>query len=310
MTFTENGLFLGTESATTLNVPGFEPRERLDSVAYYDQVGPRFATAIGARILHGRDLTEQDRAGSPRVILVNQSFARFYFGDTSPVGRTIRVSDSTRVEIVGVMADVRDRSLTDPANRRFYAASLQRPFGDPGALRYVLRTSGDPAGVIPSVRQAVVSHDADLPIDALEPLARLMRQSIREERLLARLAMVFGGAALLLAAIGLYGVMSYAVTRRSNEIGLRVALGAQRGNVVRMVLRDALLLVVIGIAIGVPMTLAASQIIRSQLHGVGATDPVSFVVALLVLSAGAIAAALLPAVRASRVEPVVALRSE
>jgi ABC-type antimicrobial peptide transport system permease subunit len=137
-----------------------------------------------------------------------------------------------------------------------------------------------------------------------------MRQSISEERLLARLATIFGSSALLLAAIGLYGVMSYAVSRRSGEIGLRVALGAQRGEVVRMILRDALFLVGIGVAVGVPLTLAASRVIRSQLHGVEPYDPVALGVALMVLLLGAVVAAAVPALRASRVAPVVALRAE
>ncbi|HEX6316096.1 MAG TPA: FtsX-like permease family protein, partial [Gemmatimonadaceae bacterium] len=151
---------------------------------------------------------------------------------------------------------------------------------------------------------------ADLPLRDISPLSRLMRDSISEERLLARLAIVFGIAALVLAAIGLYGVMSYAVSRRAGEIGLRVALGADRGSVVGMVLRDALALVGLGVLAGIPLTLVASRVIRDQLHGVGSTDPIAFGVALTVLTVGAVAAALLPAWRAARVEPVVALRAE
>lgn len=310
LTFSENGLFMGTESATTLSVPGFEARERLDSITYYDHAGPGFARAIGARLLRGRDLNEQDHVGSPRVILVNEAFSRFYFGEASPVGRTIRISDSTFAEIVGVMADVRDRSLTDPSRRRVYVPAQQRPFGDIGSLRYLVRASGDPAALVPAIRQAVVAHDPDLPIDEVTPLSRLMRDSIRGERLLARLAVIFGATALLLAGIGLYGVMNYAVTRRVNEIGLRVALGAQPGSVVRMVVRDALRLVAIGIVVGLPLTLASGRVIGSQLHGVSATDPTAIAVALACLAAGALIAALIPALRASRVEPVVALRSD
>ena len=312
VTTTENGLFLGTESATSVAVPGFESATSRDSVSYYDVVGPRFASTIGATILRGRDVTEQDRAGTSPVLFVNETFARFYFGESDPVGRIIRVDDTIDAEIVGVVRDVRDRSLTDPSRRRFYAAVAQRVLGDGSAMRYVIRAAGDrdPASLVAPVRQAVAAMDPDLPIDEVVPLARLMRQSVREERLLARLAAVFGGAALLLSAIGLYGVMNYAVTRRSNEIGLRVALGAQRGMVVGMVLRDALVLVGIGILVGVPLTLAASRVIRNQLHGIAATDPTAFGAALVVLGIGALAAALLPALRASRVEPLVALRSE
>jgi predicted permease len=310
VSFTENGIFIGTESATTVAVPGYEPHQQSDSISFYDQVGPGFVNGTGARLIHGRDFTEADREGTARVVLLNESFSTHYFGNASPVGRTIRVGDSAYVEIVGVVADVKDQSLVGPARRRFYVSYLQHPLGSASIVRMIVRTQGDPVRVIPTVRQVITTVDADLPIRSVAPLSRLMRQSISEERLLATLATVFGIAALLLAAIGLYGVMSYAVSRRAGEIGLRVALGAQRGAVIRMVLRDALLLVGIGIVAGIPLTLGASRIIRSQLHGVGPADPVAFVVALGVLALGAVTAALVPAVRASRVAPVVALRAE
>jgi predicted permease len=310
VSFNENGLFIGTESATNLGVPGFEVQQRSDSVSYYDQVGPGFVTAVGTRLLHGRDFTEADREGSAPVVLVNESFSKHYFGDASPVGLSMRVGDSAFAEIVGVVADIKDHSLTGDARRRFYVSYLQQVLGAPALLRLMVRANDDPRALVPAVRKAIADVNADLPIVSLPTLRGLMRESIREERLLARLAMVFGAAALLLAGIGLYGVMSYAVSRRSGEIGLRVALGAQRGTVVRMVLRDAMLLVGFGLFFGIPMTLGAGRIIRSQLHGVGPTDPVAFGAALGVLALGAIAAALVPAVRASRVAPVIALRSD
>ncbi len=308
--FTENGIFTGTESISNLAVPGFEMRERTDSLSYYDQVGPAFVAATGARLRRGRDFNEQDAEGTSPVVLLNESFARHYFKDQSPIGTTIRLGDSASAEVVGVVADVKDHSLTGSARKRFYVSYLQHPLGYAGLLRLVIRTSGDPALLIQPIRAAIAAENADLPIRSVDPLARLMRQSIAEERLLANLAIVFAGTALLLAAIGLYGVMSYAVSRRSGEIGLRVALGAQRATLVAMVLRDALVLVAIGITVGVPLTLGASRIIRNQLHGVAPTDPVAFGVALAVLALGALLAALVPAIRASRVAPVVALRAE
>jgi len=310
VSFGENGIFTGTESATNFGVPGFQAQQQADSVSYYDQIGPGFVAAMGARLLRGRDFSETDRDGSQPVVLLNESFSRHFFGDASPVGRSMRIGDSAFAEIVGVVADVKDHSLIGEARRRFYISYLQHPLGDAGALRLVIRAGGDPLRLIPAVRKSIGEVSADLPIRDIDPLSRLMRQSIREERLLATLAMVFGGAALLLAAIGLYGVMSYAVSRRAGEIGLRVALGAQRAAVIRMVLRDAMLLVGFGMLAGVPLTCGASQVIRNQLHGVGPTDPIAFLVALAVLALGAITAAFLPALRASRVAPVVALRAE
>jgi predicted permease len=307
---TENGIFLGTESAVNFNVPGFEARERADSISYYDLVGAGFVTATGGRLLRGRDFTESDRRGSPNVVMLNESFARHFYGDASPVGSTIRLGDSTYAEIVGVIADVKDHSLVGDARRRFYLPYQQGVLGDASALRLVVHTGGDPVPLLPAVRRAITGVNGDLPIRDVVPVARLMRQSIAEERLLATLATVFGAAALLLAAIGLYGVMSYAVTRRAGEIGLRVALGARQGMVVSMILRDALVLVGMGIGVGIPMTLMVSRLIRDQLHGIEPTDPVAFGAALLILGAGAVLAALLPALRASRVAPVIALRSD
>jgi ABC-type antimicrobial peptide transport system permease subunit len=159
------------------------------------------------------------------------------------------------------------------------------------------------------VRRIVQSADARLPVE-IDPLTTKMRQSVREERLLARLASGFGVGALLLAAIGLYGVMTYAVTRRTGEIGLRVALGAQRQGVIGLVVGDALRVVVMGFVVGLPVALGTLRLLGSELHGVEATDPVSLAIALSVLLVSAMVAVLLPALRASRVSPIVALREE
>ncbi len=310
VSFSANGIFSGSESASNVGVPGFVARERTDSTARYDEVGPGYANAIGARLLEGRDFTDADVPGSEPVLLVNQSFVRFYFGGRNPVGRVIRVNDSTQARIVGVVADVKDHTLVGEPVTRYYVPYLQHLFGDPGALRLLIRTRGDPATMSIAVRRAIGAFDHDLPIDDLEPLSALMRDSVREERLLARLASGFGVMALLLAAVGLYGVMTYAITRRTGEIGLRVALGAGRGTVIGMVLGDAMRLVLVGVVVGVPLALAASRLLRNQLHGVGTTDPVSLTIALAVLGTCGVVAALLPAWRASRVAPVVALRED
>ncbi|HKG95638.1 MAG TPA: ABC transporter permease [Gemmatimonadaceae bacterium] len=310
VSFSENGIFSGTESNTTLQVSGFTPRAAEDTIAYYDQVGPGYAHAIGGRLVQGRDFTTQDRAGTEWVALVNETMARFYFPDGSALGRTVTIDDSVTSQIVGVLADTKDHDLTVPPVRRMYLAYQQRPQGDPGTLNFEVRTAGDPAALVSSVRREIRAQDPALAIYDINPLSLLMRQSIREERLLARLATGFGALALLLAAVGLYGVMTYAITRRTNEIGLRVALGAQRRNVIAMILGDAFELVALGALVGVPLALAAARLLRNQLHGVGTTDPIAIAVALLVLGASAAAAAWLPAMRAARMDPLLALRSE
>jgi ABC-type antimicrobial peptide transport system permease subunit len=182
--------------------------------------------------------------------------------------------------------------------------------GLPGSLRFEIRTRGEPTAVVQAIRAAVVAVDPSLAIDGLDPVASLLRQSLAAERLVARLATGFGALALLLAAIGLYGVMTYAITRRTGEIGLRVALGAGRADVINLVLADALRVVAAGVIVGLPLAIATARLLRSQLHGVETFDPLSIAGAIAVLSASAIAAVLLPALRASRVSPIVALRTD
>lgn len=306
----ENGIFSGTDSETSFHVTGFTEQTSDDSLGSYDRVGPGYAGALGARVVQGRDLAASDPANGSPVALVNASFAKHYFGDASAIGRAFRYADTTSVTIVGVIADTKDHTLTGAPVRRFYMQYNNRLLDEPGGLRFEVRAAGDPAALVQAVRRAVKALDPAISLDGDNPLSDLMRQSIREERLLARLASGFGVLALLLAAIGLYGVMTYAVSRRTGEFGLRVALGAQRTNVLKLVLGDALTLVVLGVAAGVPLAVAGTSLLRSQLHGVAVTDPTAILAALSVLAVSATVAALIPALRATRVEPLAALRED
>jgi predicted permease len=308
VSYSENGIFSGTESQTNVAVEGFTARATDDTMVAYDQVGPHYATAIGARLLQGRDLEPSDNDQTGYVALVNESFARFFFPGGNAVGKWLK-TDSTSIQIVGVINDVQDHDLRRAPVRRYYVPYLHAQ-GQPAAARYEIRTSGEPARIGPEVRRVVTAVDPRLPIDDVAPLSSLMRQSVTQERLLARLATGFGLGALLLAAIGLYGVMTYAVTRRTGEIGLRVALGAQRPGVVRLVVGDALRVVLLGFAVGLPVALGSLRLLGSQLHGIGTTDPISISVSLGVLVVSALIAVLVPALRASRVSPIVALREE
>jgi predicted permease len=312
VSFSENGIFSGTESATTIELPGFPMRTPADSEIAYDEVGPGYADAVGATLIAGRDITTADEAQPERVAVVNQALATFYFPHERAVGKFLRFSDSIAVQIVGVIGDTRDHSLADPPRRRAYFSFVHTDtaLGYPSALSFEVRTRGNPSALVQQVRRAVSAVDPTLPIDHAGPLDDLMRQSISEERLVANLASGFSALALLLAAIGLYGVMTYAITRRTGEMGLRVALGAQRHEVVAMVLFDALRLVAAGLAVGLLLAVASTRLLQAQLHGVGAIDPMSIVAAVAVLSASAVLAVLLPAIRASRVSPIVALRAE
>ena len=312
VSYSSNGIFNGSESQEIIVVPGFTAGAN-DSTSFFDDVGPHYATAIGGRVLQGRDIDERDVVGASPVIVVNRAFAEHYFPHQNPIGRSIRVIGSPLTiepQIVGVITDARTRDLHAPVEPRVYLSYLQRPLYDETSLRFIVRTAGDPGAVAPAVRRELASVDPNLPIADMRPLATLMYQSIREDRLLTQLATAFGTLALLLAAIGLYGVMAYAVARRTGEIGLRMALGATARDVVRLVVSDALRVVAIGLLVGAPLAIAGARLLRSQLHGVSAADPIAVGAALAVLVVTSTVAALLPARRASRVTPVVALAQE
>jgi putative ABC transport system permease protein len=310
--YSENGIFSGVESSTAVQIPGFVARELTDTIVAYDLIGSGYVSGIGGRLVAGRELTPSDEQRGPRVALINAAAAQFYFPNGSAVGKFLHFQDSIAVEILGVVANVRDHELDGKPTRRVYFPYLRSDsaLGYPGSLFFEIRTSGDPASLVQRVRQTVVGVDPTLPIDGLTPVHALMRQSIREERLVATLATSFGVLALVLAGIGLYGVMTYAITRRTGEIGLRVALGAQRNDVLWMVLAEALRVVGVGVLVGLPLAIASARLLRTQLHDVGAFDMTSLLAAVAVLIVSAVVAVLLPAMRASRVSPIVALRAD
>jgi len=313
VTYSVNGIFSGTESNTSIQVPGFVARTPEDSLIAYDQIGPDYARGIGGKIIQGRDFSATDESRYPSgIAILNEAAAKFYFPNENPIGRFVRFDDSISMQVVGVMANTRDHDLVSVPDRRIYFPyfSTDTVLTTPGALRLEVLTRGEPAAVVQQVRKAVVAVDPSLPIDGADPLTKLMRYSIAEERLVARLATSFGVLALLLAGIGLYGVMTYAITRRTGEIGLRAALGAKRSDVIGMVLLDALRLVGAGMVAGLVLALVSTRLLRAQLHGVGAVDPMSIGAAIVVLGMSALVAVLIPALRASRVSPIVALRAE
>jgi predicted permease len=312
VTYSENGIFSGSESATDLRVPGFIARTADDSNAAYDVIGPDYARGIGANLVADHDISASDEARAGDVVLVNKSFASYYYPNEDAVGKFFTVSDTVIVEILGVVADTHDHVLKGNPNRRIYFSFAQRNLrgNGSGSLRFMVRSKTDPAAVAAQVRAAIIAIDPSLPIDGVDPLTRLMQQSIQEERLVAKLATGFGVLALLLASIGLYGVMTYAITRRTREIGLRVALGAQRYELVRSIVLESLGLVAVGIVFGVPIALGAVRLLRAQLTGVGTIDVPSIAAALGALAISAFVASLMPALRASRVSPLVALRAD
>ena len=313
VTYSENGLFSGTESGDRISVEGYKPQKRQDEHARFDQAGPNYFATVGIPILLGRDLGPQDVDSAESVCVVNEAFAKFYFGKQSPIGKhvTDEFPDTRKTfTIVGVARDARDHSLRREIFRRFYLSAQQKLGDFPPALNFEIRTFAEPGAVIQAARKAVLAYDSNIPIENARPLTAMLDDNLREERIIAQLSTVFGGLALLLASIGLYGILSYAVAQRTNEIGIRMALGAERGTVIRMVLRETAVLIAIGLACGVPASLACARLIQSKLFGLKPADPVTLAAALGIMITVAFAAGYLPALRASRVDPLIALRYE
>jgi predicted permease len=263
---------------------------------------------MGIAIRRGRDFSADDRPESAKVAIVNETIARKYFDGTDPIGRRIEIAGEKSVEIVGIIADTKYRALRAPVPNTVYLAMEQTKWS--GAERTLhVRTAGDPAALAATLRGEVHALDRNLPVK-IGPFSDLVDENLAQERLVATLSGFFGGVALLLTAVGLYGVLAFATARRTREIGIRMSLGARRAAVVWMVLRDCLVLVGIGVGAGLIATLWLSRFVTRQLFEVAPADPVTLAAATMFLVAIATLAAYLPARRASRVDPMVALRCE
>ena len=269
-------------------------------------VGANYFQTMGVSLLRGRDFAETDDRNAPRVVIINESFARRYFAGQDPLGKRLRFGNPWS-EIVGVARDSKYRAL-DEASRPFVYQPLAQNH-ETGMTLHV-RAAGDPLSVAAAVRREVNSIEKNLPLTDLQPMSELIGASLYPARMGAVLIGVFGLLALLLAAVGLYGVISYAVSRRTREIGVRMALGARARDVLRLVLREAMTLVVIGTAIGWGLAAASSRLIASFLFGVGPMDAATFAATPILLAMVALIASYLPARRAMKVDPMVALRCD
>jgi predicted permease len=278
-------------------------------------VYPNYFAAMDIAVRAGRDFSERDLDdAAPLVGVVNQAFVRQVMNGESPIGQRILVDQGSRVrEIIGVVEDSRYASLKEDSPPLIYQPFLQTRTGR-GQMTLHVRIAEQTTGVVNAVRAEVQRIDKDMPIFAIQTLADQMNGLLSRERLVAGLSSLFGVVALVLAAVGLYGLMAFAVVQRTGEMALRMALGAARETVVRMVLRDALLLVGLGLVIGVPAAIMAGRLASSQLSGLlfgfSTTDPVTLTGAALLLISVAAVAAYLPAVRAARVDPMIALRND
>jgi predicted permease len=312
-TFSENGLFGGVESGTSIEIPGFTPSSDDDARVRFDQAGPGFFTHAGIPLLMGRDFTEQDRPGAPRVAIINDAMAQFYFPNENPIGRRIRVTGPSDnwLEVVGVARYVQDHDLRQAPVRRVYVSYLQPIDGIVAANLAVRAASpeGAPALLGP-IRVDIERFNPKLPILSLELARTLVDDSILAERLIARLSTFFGALAALLAAVGLYGVMSYTVARRTSEIGVRMALGARRSTIAGMILREILVLVAAGSVAGAAAALGLARFVESLVFGLKPRDPLTVALAVALLLAIGLVAGYLPARRAARIDPLAALRTE
>jgi len=273
-----------------------------------NQIAPQFFATFGIPLLAGREFSAQDTPESRKVVIVNESLASRFFGAESPLGRRITLENYKDLEIVGVVADAKYRTLKEALPQTAYL-----PFSQYNTLRertLCVRAAGQASALDAALRREVRSLDPQLPVFNVKTFAEQISESVSRERLVALLSSFFGFFALLLAALGLYGVMAYAVVRRTREIGIRMALGAQTGNVLWLVLRETLLLVLLGIAVGLPVALAATRLTGGLLFGLTPNDPLTIALATLVMIAIAALAGYIPARGATKVDPLRALRHE
>jgi putative ABC transport system permease protein len=270
----------------------------------YHSVTPGYFATIGARVVRGRDFGRQDHNTAPPVALINETGARFWFGGEDPLGRFVQIGPNTR-EIVGIVSDVLQRGPATPAMPQLYAPYEQ---STTRSLQIVVRASGDPMALAPTLRTLLRSLDPTMPIGEFAPLERVAAEAVSRPRFYSTLLALFAASALALAAIGIFGVMSYSVAQRAREISIRMALGARRADVVAMIVGRSMILAGAGLAIGLLGAAAVGRVLSSQLYNVGILDPITMAAAAVVLAGSALAASWLPARRAAGLDPGTALR--
>jgi predicted permease len=302
----------GTRSSSNITVQGYEARPNENDVVVQVMVGPDFARTLGVPLLQGREVNERDNATSRKVAVVNQTFVEHYFRNQNPLGHVFSFGDEFKpedsIEIVGVIGNIKSADARTAPLETMYTSIFQDD--EPYSAGFEVRSNGDPAKLGPVIRAAIAEVDPRLPILNVATLTEQVNSTLKQDRMIAKLVSFFGLLALLLACIGLYAVMAHGVVRRTNEIGIRMALGAQRTNILWLILRDTLVLVLIGLAIGIPLALASATLISKQLFGLKPTDPLTLIVAAGLLVLVAMLAGYFPARRASRVNPLIALRYE
>ena len=303
-----------------------EPPPKDDTSAGWARVMPGFFETIGAKLVLGRSITDEDTDATRKVAVVNEAFAKRFFKDQNPIGQHFgpdKIQDSSNFEIVGVVKNIRYMTYDykDPVRPMFWVPEAQTVHYDDPAFtsgeiwshylyNIVIWAPGNPPGMEDRVRKVLASIDPNFVLYGVDPYTKVVADDFQQENMIATLTTLFGVLGLVLAAVGLYGVMAYTVEQRTSEIGLRMALGADRGQVTKMVLRGAFSQIGIGLALGIPTAIGAGKLMTNQLFGVKPWDPRMLALAALMLGLAALLASAIPARRAATVEPMVALRNE
>jgi predicted permease len=276
----------------------------------FNAIAPTYFSTLGTPLRRGREFTDRDSAVGPRVAIVNEAFAQYFFGNESPLGRRLTSVD-VDYEIVGVVADAKDQALREPARRTMYIPLAQRDDANVTSLTYFIRAAdGEPLRLVAGVERVVREVEPALRVRSANGYATVLEWSVAAERILASLGGLLGVLAIVIAGVGLFGVLAFHVSRRTNEIGVRVALGAKRSDLMWLVVRDTGLMLIPGMAIGAALAYFAAGLTRQVVFGFAPTDVRVFAVAAVILTTAAFLAAWIPARRATAVDPLIALRHE
>jgi putative ABC transport system permease protein len=302
---------LGYASQTPLHVEGRPESDNIDQpMVGVNSVSPDFFKTLRISLLKGRQFNDADRAGAPRVAIISQSAAERFFPGEEPLGKRIQVSitdDKDPIEIVGLVGNVKYGRLEEVGAPAVYLPYLQP--GDSSSV-LIVRSNVAPSSLVAAIRREVLALDKNVPLTGVQTMAERSAEVTSRTRFIAALLAVFAGLALLLAGVGIYGVMAYSVSARTRELGIRIALGAQAGDLLRLVLREGARLVVVGLALGLLAAWASLRVLQSQLYDVSATDPLTFGGVALLLAGVALAACYVPARKAMQTDPLAALRYE